>query len=64
MTWFSVGIEIDLVFGWGGMQNRLVFRVGIKIYLTSVLGSELTWFCVGDRNRLGFGVILKLTVFV
>ena len=32
------------------MQKLLDFGVGIEIDLTSVLGSKLAWFCVGDRN--------------
>ena len=50
MTWFRACIEINLVFVSGDMQNCLAFRVGIEIDSTSVLGSKLTWFCVGDRN--------------
>ena len=62
MTWFRVWIEINLVFVSGGIKID-VFRVGIEIDLPSVLGSKLTWLCVGDRkwlvfvrgsNRLGF----------
>ena len=34
----------------GGLAKLIVFRVGIEIDLTSVLGSKLTWFCVGDIN--------------
>ena len=44
LPWFSCGV----------MQNRLIFRVGIEIYLTSVLGSKLTWCYVGEINWLAF----------
>ena len=50
MTWFSVWIEINLIFVPEGMPNWLVCTVEIEIDLNSVLGSKLTWFCVGDRN--------------
>ena len=59
MTWFCVRVENDLVwsldrntldFRVGGLAKLIVFRVGIEIDLTSVLGSKLTWFCVGDIN--------------
>ena len=47
MTWFRVWIEINLVFVSGGTKNLFPFRVGIEIDFTSVVGSKLTWFCVG-----------------
>ena len=34
MGWFRVWIETNLVFVSGGMQNRVVFGVGIEIDLT------------------------------
>ena len=43
-------MEINLVFVSGGMQIDLFFRFGIEIDLTSVLGSQLTWFCPGGWN--------------
>ena len=47
----------------GGMQNGLGFRVEINIYSTSVLGSNLTWFYVGDRSWLCFGVRTEVDFF-
>ena len=37
--------------------------MGVEIDLTSVLGSKLTSFCVGDRNGLGFIVRTKNGLF-
>ena len=37
--------------------------MGIEIDLTSVLGSKLTWSCVGDRNWLGFSVRTEIEMF-
>ena len=42
------------------MPNWTVTRVGIEIILDSVLGSKLTWFCVGDRSWLGFSVSMEI----
>ena len=47
----------------GGMQNWLVIRVGIEIDLNSVLGSKLTWFCVGDIYWLGFSMGTEIDLF-
>ena len=52
MTWFRVWIEITLFFVPGGMQNELIFRVGIEIDSTSVLGSKLTCSCLGVEIEL------------
>ena len=46
------------------MQNWLVFRVGIQIDLTSVLGSKLPCFFVGDKKWLGFSVRTEIDVFL
>ena len=70
LTWFSgdrnwlglcVGVEDDLVFVFGSILTS--FMWGIELGLTSVLGSEVTWFCVGDINRLCFGVITEIDMF-
>ena len=46
------------------MQNWLDFQVGTEIDLTSVLGSKLTWFCLGDIDRLGFSVSAEIDLFL
>ena len=62
LTWFSLD-KVNLVFVSGGMQNWLVFRVGIQIDLTSVLGPKWTYFFVGDRKWLGFSVRTEIVMF-
>ena len=52
MTWFCVGIEIDLIFVWV-VEIDLMSVWEIKVDLTSVKGSEFTWFLRGGLKRLG-----------
>ena len=54
LTWFSCR----------GHAKLAVFRVGIDISLNSVLGSKLTWFCVGDISWLGFSVSTENDMFL
>ena len=61
MAWFRVWIETHLFFMSGGMKNWLVFRMGIEIDSTSVLGTKLTCFCVGDIIDLVLVLGPKLT---
>ena len=72
--WFGFRVEVgnDLFFASGskltvfflsGDRNRLDIRVGIEIYLISVLVSKLTWFYLRDRNSLGFSVGIDLDLF-
>ena len=35
-------------------ENNLVFVWVVEIDSIFVLGPMMTWFCVGDRNGLGF----------
>ena len=50
MTGFRVWIDINLFLVSGGHRIWLVFRVGINIYLTSVLGSKINWLlCEGSK---------------
>ena len=45
------------------MHNSLAFRVGIEIGLTSVLESNISLCCLGDRNGLGFSVTTEIDLF-
>ena len=63
VTFFSVGIRIDLVLcgGWRwlsfvirGHRNWPVFRVGIAIDLIPGLGSRLTWSFCGESKLTSF----------
>ena len=51
MTWFCMGIEIDLVFVWVD-EIDLMSAWEIEVDLILVKGSELNWFCVGVGNDL------------
>ena len=58
ITWLRVWIEVNVVFVSGSKGNCLVFKVGVEMDLTSVLGLKLPWFCAGDRNWHGFSMRL------
>ena len=56
---FSLWIEINSAFV-SEHRIRLDIRQGIEIDLISVKGSNLTCFCVGDRNWLGFSASIEI----
>ena len=55
---------MNLVFVSRGKQKWVFFSMGIEIDWTSVFGSKLAWFCVGDINWLGFSVRTLTDLFL
>ena len=53
MTCFSVWIEMNSVFV-SGHRNRVDVRVGIEIYMMSVMGSKLTCFLFAGLELIDF----------
>lgn len=50
MTWFTVLIEMNLVFVPGGIEIDLFFKAGIGIDLTPCCGRNFLGLCEEDRS--------------